>query len=369
MDTSDKIIVPVPVAAYRLGYFSRALRMYTELMWQWQGEKAFVWNIQLAIDQLEKVTWILSQQINPNVFSLFQSTIVEIREYTTRLVDRCTDGNLGFKQAQKLNLPKGDNWDNLQHLAALSLADSSSLRPHYDVGKAIAEYEFKLKRFLITDSAYIPYTDIMNLNRLPKIEPLVRTICDLPDEFVVASPRLVIIKNLSKTLKSDEQEVFFKKCFTRLKIDKIYYSKNIDYAAICFLIMMLNRFLQEDLEFTTTDHLSECQATVDGTSLATEHKDIRPSLISYKGEFRLMYGQQVAREIDHRFDKALTIYRAFQAANWVEKISSPYFIPESKYNLSQLADALKAANKGLHLLRFSSSETASRVSWRHTGKS
>jgi hypothetical protein len=337
-------LIPPPLAAYRLGLLSCSIWARNKGLWKTPGDQSTWFRVLETVSQLDEVRRILRREIDMEIYFFSLPRILDaFNRLTVKLIQAAQTTRL-FNGARfgSEPVPGIELWQQLRALADDTLDEGSPLRPYYELGLALGEYQLKLWDL---DHAAVVSND---LGLFPDILPVVERARQLPHDDVRRIPVLRAMVRSAPELNSGERATFYR-CLLGENRDAFCRPRSaVSFETINQLARTLDSRIQEGLLRIALE------PTRIGSGQQREKPSWRKSVLELHAEGRLV--RDVARQAKHM----IKILDTFEEERWPRKIDDP--LPKGPH-VPRLQDAVHQLNKGQTTIRFGTHKGRS-VTWK-----
>jgi hypothetical protein len=326
--------------------------------------------------------------VHTNVFLELPKVLDEFRRLYDDVVDAFARGGTGRICLEPREPPGHDLWRALRQLADRALPEGHRVRPLYDLGVALGEYELALREY--TPSPGRSH----DLGALPDVRDLVRRAGQVPPEFLEDLPLLQSLAGLLPVLDRSGQAAAFGQYYAsnlghwttdwppdgpvpvRLMLDALvdHAERGLAEAAIPHRGASPERPARVDPVVPESDYPvwskkqgKRWDGQLSGSPAAkpkgTSHEQRVPEWDANRG--RLQVGDQDARRVKRTgAENVRKILDAFEKAGWPVELENPLADPHlSSKDEVTLHEAVRSLNDGLSLIRFHVSDSGTMVWW------
>ena len=234
-------------------------------------------------------------------------------------------------------------WRQLQFLAHNALDKGNPLRPYYELGVALGDYQLELCDL---DQAAVMSND---LGLLPDILPVVERARQLPEDDVRRIPLLWSMVQSAPELNSGERATFWRRLIEENRDAFRLPGNAVGFRTINELARTLDSRIQEGLQ----------RIALEPTRTGPDQQRGKPS---WREDLLELYvGDRCVRRVAKQAHSSIAILNRFEKEGWpTTPIANP--LPTSP-DADRLNDALKSLNKGLGLIRFRGSGNGQGITW------
>jgi hypothetical protein len=360
---------PKLLAAYRLGLLSHTFTVWRDLFSAMpESEHGTAESVSLAIEQMADAVVVLATDIHANVYS-------ELRKL---LDDQKQRWEAVCAMVFKYHEDAGD-WDNaligraveqptpsLQPLADAAVV-SPALRPWFDLGVAVGEYQVELPTLAAGQALPTLGKIVDQATAANALQPLsvLQAMVDLAPELDKLSPREFLSKAVlgAEDARSD-----------------VFGAPSFDAYVVLNLLLKLDTVIQEALEGRGTPLSAAPVAPVTeaggaGAEVAPGSPEAPAAPLVPKWDKEhgdLLLGDTVARKVAKQARNLIPVLDAFEAQGWPKRIDDPIALPinparaeepQRMVNAQRLNDTVKTLNKDLNGMRFHADGTGTRITW------
>jgi hypothetical protein len=362
------------LAAFRLGHLGRTIWVWHRLFWSRPELELVEDGVPFSVSQLRDARLALAREIHTNVFLGLDRVLDDWDRLAARLYKAWEEtGTYGPTPFGSDVVPGSGHWQELRVLADSALPPSHRLRPVYDLGRLLGDYQVEL-------FDYQPNLGAADeLERLPDVRPLVRQIGFLPKAYLDGLPLFRSVVDLAPLLDQGGQSTFLAALFK--KHEGLWGQRfpRVDYSAVDRMMLVLARRAEAGLgsieppesvgagQGATADGIVTAPPQpgsdpVGGTVPVQTRSELKPHWDKARG--RLYYGDQEAKRVIKLAVNVLKVLDAFQACGWKYEIADPLADPHAKKKDAQrLHETVKSLNKKLRYIKFRADGSGTGFRW------
>jgi hypothetical protein len=335
-----------PLAAYRLGHHSHALRMWQQFFWEETGQKDTDTGARVAVQEMKEALDALSGEVRPEVLEELLGLLREADAVTARMTDLLrTPGEFGHGPA-----PGFSNWQTLRLAADRALEEGSPLRRWFCLGAALGDYE--LHCHVHKDPLHVP-----------DLRPVLEAARALDGQQVALVPVLRALLHSSGGTNTLQPRVILEEALVPLcqgtgveAHEPISWLKDVgplgDTAAMGVLLGKLDDGIQSAL--------AQIRDAARPLAKAVREQE-KPRWDKKKG--KLLLGDLPIRRVAGHAKNVRLVLDAFEEVGWPDRLDDPIPGRPGKLNSQRLSDTIKSLNTGLKHIRFHTDGTGEGICW------
>jgi hypothetical protein len=317
-------LIPRTLAAYRLGLISCSICLRTRSLWETPGDQRTWIGVPQAISQLDEARRILPPEIDGWTYDSLPFVFAKFNRLTANMIHAAgTTGEYNGARFGSGPVPGIELWKELQSLADDALDEGGRLRPYYELGVALGDFQLELWDL---DQAAVVSNDV---GLLPDILPVVERARQLP--------RLWSMMQSAPELNPGERATLYRRLIDQNRDAFCLPTGAVGFRIINELARTLDTRIQEGLQRIALE------PTRTGSGQPRGKPSWWKSVLQLHAEGRLV--RDVARQAKH----LIKILDAFEEDGWPRKIDDP--LPKGP-NVLRLQDAVEQLNKGHTTIRF-----------------
>jgi hypothetical protein len=337
-------LIPQTLAAYRMGVLTRTVWLQNKNLWETPGDQRTWIGVLQAISQLDEARRVLPPEIAGWTYASLPFVFAKFNRLAANLTQAArTTGEYNGARFGSGPVPGIELWRELRSLADDALDKGSRLRPYYELGVALGDFQLELWDL---DQAAVLSND---LGRLPDILPVVERVRQLPKVDVRRIPVLRAMVRSAPELNSGEPATFYRRLIGENRDAFCLPTGAVDFRTIHQLDRTLDTRIQEGLQ-----------------RIALERAQIESGQQREKPWWRrdlleLYVGVRRVRRVAKQAHSLIEILNRFEEEGWPPTpISNPL---RTSADPDRLKDAVKSLNRGLKQIRFGSNGNGQGITW------
>jgi hypothetical protein len=337
-------LIPRPLAAYRLGLLSRSIWLRNKNLWETPGNQSTWYDVPQAINQLHEARRVLGGPVfdgwfyeeSPRVLYHFK------RLNANLILAAGTTGQYNGARFGSGPAPGIELWQQLRTLADEALNKGNPLRPYYELGATLGDYQLELWDL---DQAAVMSND---LGLFPDILPVVERARQLPEVDVRRIPLLWSMVQSAPELNSGERATFYRRLIGENRDAFRLPSSVVGFRTINELARTLDTRIQDGLQRIALE------PTQTGSGQQREKPSWREDLLE------LYVGDRRVRRVAKQAHSLIVILNRFEKEGWPTTIANPL---NTSSDPERLKFAVKSLNKSLKQIRFGSNGNGQGITW------
>ncbi len=338
------MLIPRPLAAYRIGVLSRSIRVRIKTLWERPRDRSTWVGVHQATSQLNEARRVLPPEIDGWFYEESPRLLNHFNRLTADLIQAArAAGQYNGARFGTGPVPGIELWQQLRTLADEALNKGSPLRPYYELGVALGDYQLALWDL---DPAAVMSDDP---GLFPDILPVVGRARQLPEDELWRIPLLWAMVRSAPELNSGEQAAFSSRLIAENRDAFRLRGRAVGFRTINELARTLDTRIQEGLQRIASEP-------------AQSGPDPQLGKPSWREDLLELYVRdRCVRRVAKQAHCLIVILNKFENEGWpLIPIANP--LPTCP-DADHLSDTLKTLNAGLSLIHFRGNGNGRGITW------